>query len=93
MEFKTRLNANLIAEEIIDRLIINNDNDWNDNKTRASEKHELTKSRFKNHNTRSENINIQIKYGINIYKRKMEGEKIFKESENFLYIILDQMNE
>jgi hypothetical protein len=82
MEFKTRLNVNLIAGEITDRLIIDNDNNWNDNKTRASEKHELIKSRFKNYNRYSEDVNIQIKYDISIYKRKIESEEIFKESEN-----------
>jgi hypothetical protein len=82
MEFKTHFDANLIAEEMADKLIIDNDNGWNGNKTRASEKHELAKSRFKNHNRRSEDVNIQIKYDINICKRKIESEKIFKRSEN-----------
>jgi hypothetical protein len=70
MEFKTRLDVNLIIGEITDRLIIDNDNNWNGDKTRASEKHELIKSRFKNYDGRSENINIQIRYGINIYEKK-----------------------
>jgi hypothetical protein len=65
-----------------DKLIIDNDNSWNDNKTCANEKHELAKSCFRNYNKRNKNKNIQMKYGINIYKRKMESEEIFKESEN-----------
>jgi hypothetical protein len=81
MKFKTRLNVNLIAGKIIDRLIIDNNNNWNDNKTRANEKYELAKSRFRNYNRRSKNVNIQIKYGINIYEKKMEDEKILKETK------------
>jgi hypothetical protein len=83
MKFKTRFNVNLIAEEIIDKLIIDNNNSWNNNKTRANEKYELIKSRFKDYNRRSEGVNIQIRCGINIYERKIESEKIFKRSENF----------
>jgi hypothetical protein len=83
MEFKTRLNANLIAGEMVDKLIVDNDDGWNGDKTRANEKHELAKSRFRNHSGCSENVNIQMRCGISIYKRKIKGEKIFKGSENF----------
>jgi hypothetical protein len=83
MEFKTRFNVNLIAGEVTDRLIINNDNGWNGDKTRASKKHKLTKLRFRNYNRRNKDVNIQIRCGISIYERKMKGEEIFKRSENF----------
>jgi hypothetical protein len=82
MEFKTRLDANLIAGEMADKLIVDNDNDWNGDKARASEKHELAKSHFRNHDRRNKGINIQIKCDINICERKMKNEKIFKKSEN-----------
>jgi hypothetical protein len=82
IEFKTRFNANLIAGEMTDKLIIDNDNNQNGNKTRANEKHELAKPYFRDYNKRNKDINIQIKYGINIYKRKIKNEKIFKRSEN-----------
>jgi hypothetical protein len=68
---------------MIDRLIIDNDNNWNGDKTRVSEKHELAKSRFRNYSGRSEGINIQIRYGISMCERKIKSEEIFKESENF----------
>jgi hypothetical protein len=91
MKFKTRFDINLIAGEIADGLIIDNDNGWNDNKMRANERHELAKSRFRNYNKRNKNINIQIRCGISIYERKIKGEKIFKENENS-YIISDLIN-
>jgi hypothetical protein len=84
MEFKTRFDVNLIAGEIIDRLIIDNDNNWNDNKTRANERHELAKLHFRDFDERSENVNIQMKYDISIYKiKKIKSEEIFKRNENF----------
>jgi hypothetical protein len=58
MEFKTRLNVNLIAGEMTDRLIVDNDDGWNGNKTRANERHELIKSRFKDYDKHSEGVNI-----------------------------------
>jgi hypothetical protein len=58
MEFKTRFDVNLIAGKVIDGLIIDNDNNWNDNKTRANERHELIKSRFKDYGGRNKNKNI-----------------------------------
>jgi hypothetical protein len=58
IEFKTRLDANLIAGEVIDRLIIDNNNSWNGDKTRASERHELAKSCFRSYDRRNENVNI-----------------------------------
>jgi hypothetical protein len=83
MEFKTRLDVNLIVGEMADRLIIDNDNGWNGDKTRANERHELAKSRFRDYDKRSKNVNIQIKCGINICERKIKSEKIFKKTENF----------
>jgi hypothetical protein len=58
MKFKTRLDVNLIAGEIADRLIIDNDNSWNGDKTRANKRHELVKSRFRDYDGRSKNVNI-----------------------------------
>jgi hypothetical protein len=58
MKFKTRFNVNLIAGKIIDGLIIDNDNGWNGDKTRANERHELAKLYFKNYDERSEDVNI-----------------------------------
>jgi hypothetical protein len=83
MKFKTRFDVNLIVGEVVDRLIVDNDNGWNDDKARASEKYELVKSRFRDYDGRNKNINIQIRCGINMYKRKIESEKIFKKNENF----------
>jgi hypothetical protein len=58
MEFKTSFDVNLIAGKITDKLIIDNNNGWNGDKTRVSERYELAKSRFKNYNERSKNVNI-----------------------------------
>jgi hypothetical protein len=82
IKFKTHFDANLIAEEMVDKLLIDNNDNWNDNKTRVNEKYELAKSRFRNYNKRNKNVNIQIRCGINIYERKMKSEKIFKRNEN-----------
>jgi hypothetical protein len=68
---------------MIDELIIDNDNDWNGNKTRTSEKHELVKPRFKNYNKRSKDVNVRMRYDINICEKKMENEFFFKKHENF----------
>jgi hypothetical protein len=77
IKFKTHFDANLIAEEMVDKLLIDNNDNWNDNKTRVNEKYELAKSRFRNYNKRNKNVNIQIRYDISIYKKKIEGEEIF----------------
>jgi hypothetical protein len=58
MEFKMLFDVNLIAGEIIDKLIIDNDNSWNGDKTRVSKKYELIKSRFRDYDRRSESVNI-----------------------------------
>jgi hypothetical protein len=83
MEFKTRFDINLIVGEMTDRLIIDNNDNWNGDKTRVSERYELVKLRFRNYSERDENVNIQIKCGISICERKMEDKEIFKKSENF----------
>jgi hypothetical protein len=69
---------------MVDGLIIDNDNDWNVDKARANKRYEFVKSRFRNYNRRSENINIQIRCGISMCERKMENEEFIKKNENFL---------
>jgi hypothetical protein len=67
----------LIIEEIVNKLIIDNDNSWNGDKTRANERHELAKSRFRDYDERNKDINIQIKYGISMCEKKNGKRKIF----------------